>query len=405
MIFFALLYPFILFLIKLSKLSFFLSFLKEFFLLKVISCITLYLLFHLMRKYPLIVLDPDIEDITNKYKIHSSKDKIVSFFLVGIYVSLFGLGIFYSRIVSQNKVLDLKPLLNIIHNSILTQRLVFSMLNITLVVLLFLCFLMILFHINRFFKRYFIKLHLYYLDEKGNSPYYAYFCYPFYYHFNIYSIFSAGFGGLNHFIDAIRKTLGREHKYEKKLKKLRGLFYKANNFFAFTPLQFPFYNIFPFYSLGREYLSYHLTVIFKSIHHMIFLSFLFYDIFWNNCILSYSFHILPYIFIYDIYIRLSKLYHGLSFCLQGDVFLHEFIYAKSYVILEHSKELAINGDLVGNLYDLDEAKHFILMYLHSGLIGSVLDKYYYKRDPEAYNNKKNGKKKRKASNKIKKKKR
>jgi hypothetical protein len=57
-----------------------------------------------------------------------------------------------------------------------------------------------------------------------------------------------------------------------------------------------------------------------------------YDIFFNSLVLTHIFKIMPYIFIYELLVRLSKVYDGLN--TMHDLIIHDFLYASIQQITE-----------------------------------------------------------------------
>jgi hypothetical protein len=80
------------------------------------------------------------------------------------------------------------------------------------------------------------------------------------------------------------------------------------------------------YKIPLENLVYqYLSKVKYIIHYIILVTVIVYDISFNSLVLIHMFKIMPYIFIYELLVRLSKVYDGLN--TMHDPIVHDFLYA------------------------------------------------------------------------------
>lgn len=222
------------------------------------------------------------------------------FSLLSLFSIIYVSGILYLRFINTK-----------VYTSFLSNELYINFLNISLVVIIIIFYALLL--------RNFIKLHLYYVSLA--EDFYAKLTNFFRYNYNYRNI---------------ADTLWL--KIALPISKLNSLMRKE--FLGFS-------------------LRYDIAVLLKHIHYIVLVSLIFYDIIFNNMILSKVYYVFPYIYIYDIYIRLCDLYINTNFF--PDITAHTFLYADpQYAIFISKDEIWINNEP----YDV---ANVIGVYLRFGL--------------------------------------
>jgi hypothetical protein len=125
----------------------------------------------LLYKYPK-PLQNNINIIADHYKIHNNYEKFVCFFVLSLYAILFVGGIFYLRLQNNARYLDLSLLWNTLCYNITSHTTHIIILNFSLIVLIIILYLVLFIKLIKIFKRYWVKLHIYYaydIDNKYNS--------------------------------------------------------------------------------------------------------------------------------------------------------------------------------------------------------------------------------------------
>jgi|ERR1700678_87171 len=285
---------------------------------------------NLLYRYPRPLAN-DIDVIANHYKIHSTYEKVLCYIMLALYCLTFLGGILFLRIVNQNKPLNLSLIWNKFYSSILSHTYVVSIINITLIFLLILSYILLIILIINLFKKYWIKLHIYYssLYEETTSDKYG--SYLNWYESFIYQVvFKYSYDTL-----IMKFMLKLPKLYNKRI------------------LGFPIY--------------YHLIMLVKKIHYISLLIVFGYDLIYNNGIIYNVYRIFPYIFIYDIYIRFCNLYQNLDVLYSADTATHNYLYVKEMELI--SKEEIRLDD---NYYSITFIAKIISIYLKNGLNARLL---------------------------------
>lgn len=299
---------------------------------KVVFIIFLILLLYLFYKYPR-PLKNDINIIAEHYKIHNNLDKLFCYFMLILYAVIFVGGIIYLRFQNSSKTLDMTLVWNKFYSSILTHTLSVNILNLLLLILLIITYIALLIKLVRFFKRYWIKLHIYYADE----PY------------NWYNRCRQWFTSNLDYISIISHLwLKLYDKYPK------SFFFKR--FLGFS-------------------IEYHLRVLARKIHYIIFLIIFIYDVLYNNYVLYNVYSILPYVFIYELYLKLCYLYrYSIDVMYSATNTAHSFIYAKTMTIMDRPIKGVLHIYIDGDYYEIENLAKVMFLYVNNGLNAGLLCK-------------------------------
>jgi hypothetical protein len=107
------------------------------------------------------------------------------------------------------------------------------------------------------------------------------------------------------------------------------------------------------------------------IHRLILILIIIYDILYNNMILTHMFKILPYILIYELWVKLSIFLMGVNF--DYDWIIRQLLYGK-VTSLEYDKECLYLDDIP---YEKKVLNEIITGYARNGFV----DKYFLPQDP------------------------
>ena len=290
--------------------------------IKLVLLVLLMVVLYIYHKYPKPL--NDINAFTDYYQIHNKFDKLFSFFMIFLYITLFLGGIFYLRTLNSGKSLDLISLYQNLSYKILNTDLHINLLNISLIILTIIFYIITLSRIIKFFTKYFIKIHIYYSNLTDNW-YQKY-------------------------------LLGKiaQYAYYNTWINLWLFEYKPGKIHSFSLFGFP--------------VVYHLRVLPKSLHYILMLLVLYYDLRYNNWTLHYIYIIFPYVFIYDVYMRFCKAYANLNGL--ADDILNAYMYADKIIIISQD-EVCLDG----RFFEVKGLRACIWVYLRQGLNATLLREY------------------------------
>ena len=295
--------------------------------IKSVIIIILILIIKFYTIYPKM-LEDDPFVVANYYKITNKYTKVLTFVILFIYILVFILGIFYLRLSNQQKITDLKIVWNNLYSDLVTHTIFCNLINIILCILVFLAYIHTIVKSLAFFRKYWIKLHIYY--SQHNENWYIRYIY------NLYSKIH-----YHHLVTNF--TLIRYPKIGDILRK---------NLLGFS-------------------LKYHLLMFIRNVHYIILFIVFVHDVLVCNFVLNTMYSILPYLFIYDLYIRFCNLYGNLDHLYMADYTAHDFIYADSITVINNT-EICINGEA----YSARGVANVICVYLRTGLNAKLLCEAY-----------------------------
>ena len=198
------------------------------------------------------------------YKIHNKFDLAFSVFIMLSYLFIFVFGIFYMRYINIGRMLDLK----VIYYKILQYPYYINIINLIFVISLLLLYIFVIGTFLQAVQRHFVKLHIYFQDRFRYSFYKAILKF-------IVITYSKFYTKVSYLYKICYEKL-RKQKISSDLVEERKLVEKRTDF------------------------------ILSKIHYVIFGILILYDIIFNNWILFTIYNVLPYLFLYDIYIRVSN---------------------------------------------------------------------------------------------------
>lgn len=115
----------------------------------------------------------------------------------------------------------------------------------------------------------------------------------------------------------------------------------------------------------------HLELLKYLCHRIILFSMIFYDLFFNNLILSHMFKILPYVFLYELWIKLYILFLGHH--ITYDVLIAKLLYKEVYVSDNDVHCIYIDDEI----YERRTIKEILITYVKHDFI----DKHYQPQNP------------------------
>jgi len=226
--------------------------------------------------------------------------------------------LFYLRYLGIGKTVNLAEIGSSLKTFLFQTPFLVSITLLILILALFYLLFILLFGIIRsYINQEAIKLHFYYNDHPFYEKTYFYLVdfagkisqtiYSFYFYCNSYI-------ALGYNVPASRFSTREEHNLEENT-----WLYK---------------NVDPYYFI----------VFFENLHYILLVCTLAYDVYFNNFIIQYTFNILPYLFIYQLYVMLRKYLKGIALtdiCSDTNIhFYHSIIYLD-----DRGKYAIIDGEL------------------------------------------------------------
>jgi hypothetical protein len=289
-------------------------------LIKLIGLCILISLLHYIYTYPirqrrkLSTLRALRNKFPDKYIIKTYKDYIWNTFILIIYPLIFIVGILWLRFRNTERAIDLLYY----YYEFKQIFALTSISNIILNLLLFICFIVLyiklLSLLSKYVKFQLIKRHL----RNSGYDFYNYDMYVFITDYviinNVYHFLSKNISLLFHYLglkqypENIRDDVDSKHFNDKQLFELQIVLYKYKR------------------SLEKQIDQFLLFLLSKRnyLHQSILIMVIIYDIIFNHFILTHMFIILPYIFLYDIWVKFSKFISGLN--TMADNILAYFLY-------------------------------------------------------------------------------
>lgn len=291
---------------------------------KVSLILVLSLILYLFIKYPKPFKCKTLEDlryILEYYELKTTYDLMFSFFMIFLYFHFFIVGILILRFLRRNNTYNLLEVYNTYAHDVDNYT---ALQHILICILIFLISRIIFIKIKKFFKVYFVKIHLYFsYNDK----------YPWW----ISKVF----------------MFNKEYSYSKWC---YALILKYPTFF--------YKKVFGFK------ISFHLFIFITRLHMIIAFFVILYDIIYNNWTITLFFNLLPYLFIYFIYIKFSEM--GGLYDVRVDLYLYNLMYSSQ--ITYYEKEQIFEHDSLGFTDDFDTVSKYVFVYLANNLNAYLLDK-------------------------------
>jgi hypothetical protein len=275
-----------------------------------------------------------------EYKLESTKDHVINIGVLVTYFMIFIVAILWQRFYNSNRVIDLNLYYNKLRYIIIITPVSSLILNVLLLLVIILLFRSLMSIITKYVRHQFIVRHIYLYG------------YEFYNNllFNIYMTYM--YAILEKLIHHIFHIL-RLRKYPN-----NPLAYKSLSHYKFriycyeynTPLEdFLLYKWLEFDS-----------PLYNTIHKKLLIIVIFYDILFNDFILTHMYALLPYVFLYEIWIKI-KTFAGERIYGIGDIdtIIHGILYKPGYE--------AMPGLVVidGRYYDSSLIGEIVLYYVYN----------------------------------------
>jgi hypothetical protein len=242
----------------------------------------------------------------NNYKLKTREDHIINITILLTYVLIFILGFLWLRFRNSERSIDLVIYYDILCKVIMITPLHHTIINLLLLVCIFLLYIKLLTLLTKYFKLQFIKRHIY-LSNPLNTHL------PSYYYMEFIDRYYYRYMHLTSIINKLHTLISYIFHYLK----LKEYPPDCNESLSF---KIAVYKI-PLEDSIYKYLS----KIKYILHYLILFIIMFYDIVFNSLVLTHMFKIMPYMFIYELLVRLSKVYDGLN--TMHDLVIHDFLYA------------------------------------------------------------------------------
>lgn len=289
----------------------------------------------------------------SKYGIYTTMQHVYNILVILLFILLSLTVVFYLRYLNRDRILDLREKFTLIKELVFEKPLLECFLDISIFALFFVVYIILLMRLIKYFKFHIIKRHLYHIgggDIADKDHWYALKFLAFFHKIclNYYST-----------------TLFIESFYEKCYFIFKDKDYGPN----FENLPWQEQNVIqnkppvdPSHFLIKYPLLWDLCWHFVTKWHYIFIILLiFYDLIFNNFQLSLVFMFLPWIYFYDMYVRISKFLKDLDW--SNDECIHSILYCH-YMEIWDSKTLIIDG----KFYDYDHIKEIYSKYILKGFI-------------------------------------
>lgn len=287
----------------------------------VLLAILLCLLF-LLIKYPRPLNSG--EELIKRYKIYNRYDLIFCQVMISLYIIIFIICIVALRFYNIHREVNIKELIFKFYDYLSQFSFLENILNIGLICVFILSYMLLLYKIIKYLKKFLVQFHIYYSGfEKGTIEEKAY----------------------QRFIAEFPTVLTVNCKIDSFIDPMVDKFY---TWFFPNKKFFPI-NLLKYYSK-----------ILRYGHYCILLYCFLYDMFFYNYTLHYVFICLPFVFLYDIYVKFSNFIENIN--VEWDYVINHFLYSDN---LEEFDEETIW--LVDEFVSKKMIRILLVKYLHGGL--------------------------------------
>jgi hypothetical protein len=315
-------------------------FLWDSIILKSILLVVCYVLLYslLKRKY-----NPIKDNFPDKYKLITRVDHFCNILLLFIYSLVFTIGILFLRSQNMERSLDLMSYVKTLLLLISNVSFLSIILNILLIGFLLGLYWTIMRSLGRYYKYHIIKRHIY-LSHGKSSTFYDH-VYRYIQKISIYVLLRRVYRT----VEILYRCLN--------FKELLIIIRSNNRFGLFKEYFFAYktYNSFELFCVLT------LKDLKFIIHHIICIIILIYDILFNNMVITHVFQILPYVFVYEIWIRITKFYSYIH--LLNDMILYSLVYDPATMDRELGLIYTSSGELT-----MEDFQDIVFNYLFTGLI-------------------------------------
>jgi hypothetical protein len=324
-------------------------FLSDNFLLKIILLLVCYygLMKMIKRKY-----NPIKEYFPDHYKMISIQDKMYNIFILAFCSSIFTLGLLFLRFQTKERSVDLKNYMDTLYVLLCNASLYSIILNLFLLGFLVGLYWVIIASVGRYYKYHLIKRHIY-LSHGKSITFYDNFC-IYVYKFSVDNFWLKSY--------LIVEILSRFFNF----KKIIIIMLAHNNRLRLLKSYFSAYRSNQFLDTSFKRI---LNDLRYYIHHLICVIALGYDLLYNNITITHVFALLPYVFMYEIWIRISKFYNYRHPA--NDNLLYELLYVPTTFDKESNIIYTSSGELM-----LEDFQDIVFNYLFPGLVNKEIKDLY-----------------------------
>lgn len=308
-----------------------------------------------LRKYRL--------NLIHKFRISGLLDEIYNIIMLLIYFIGITTVIFYFRLLNKERIVDLKYYFFIIKSFVTQHNFINISCTFLIYVLLVILYIILMLRVIKYFKFHVIKRHIYFMNFEQNSWYQLTFFFKFLHKFGLFSAH-----GLEQQIYTGIVSIYKFILYLFKIKKDYGPDYDKLPFKEQVEISMKDpvdpdsllikYNI--FYKM--------IPIILKYTHYIFLIILIMNDIIFNNFIITKIFNVFPWIFFYDLYVRVSIFIDDLH--LPYDQSFHNFVYANSLEVLDKN-----NIIIDGEIRDYHYFKHLYHTYVKKNFVKDRKDLY------------------------------
>jgi hypothetical protein len=300
--------------------------------LKIIGIVALLGVIKLLEKFPrtrfkkLSELREFRKNKVHRYALQSSSEHVWNLIIIFAYLSIFVIGMLWLRFLSLNASIDLVKVFTTIISTLESLPYFEAEINLVFLLIFFRCYIKMFSKSFLYYKFHLMKRHLWLAKNEwiAKPEWYTYGRIKF-------SLFLSDYD-LSYVV--IRKSI-------------RLFSYLSKN------------NILTQRVANRMYLTLRNSFLFlyNNIHYFILIGVILYDLFFNNLILTTMFKVLPWISLYDIYLKFCTFVY--KFDSASDVLLSKFIYKKLTYI---NNKFVMLGDELIEISELSDPVNLYLVF-------------------------------------------
>jgi len=290
-----------------------------------------------------------------KYGIYTTMQHVYNIVVILLFILLSLTVVFYLRYLNRTRIIDLIETFTLIKQLVCEKSLLECFLDISIFVLIFVVYIILVMRLLKYFKFHIIKRHLYHIgggDIADKDHWYALKFLAFF-HKICLSYYNAKL-----FVESFYEKYYFIFKCKDYGPNFENLSWSDQNAIRNKP------PVDPSHFLIKYPLVWNLCWHFITKWHYIFILLLiFYDLIFHNMQLRLIFMCLPWVYFYDVYVRVSKFIKDLVW--SHDEYIHTILYCHSIEIWD-SKTLLIDGQF----YDYDLLKEIYSTYMQKGFVRS-----------------------------------
>jgi hypothetical protein len=310
---------------------------------KIIGIVALFGVIKLLEKFPrtrfkkLSELREFRKNKVHRYALRSSSEHVWNLFVILAYFSIFILGLLWLRFLSLNASIDLVKVFSTIITTLESLPYFEAEINLVFLLIFFRCYIKIISKSFLYYKFHLMKRHLWLAKNEWIAK-------PEWY--------TSGLVTFSLFLNRFNLPLLLI------LKSITLFSYLSNN------------NILT--KRVADHMFFKLNISFRflynHIHYFILIGVILYDLFFNNLVLTRMFKVLPWVTLYDMYLKFCTFIH--KFHSPSDALLSKFIYTKLTYI---NNKYAMLGD---ELIEISELSDPVNLYLAFDFDNMAVMKYH-----------------------------